>query len=94
MCIRDRLTSRDGGENNGQQSSLVAGDFNGDGLSDVAVITNSATTPFSPVRLTGLQSQLKLYDGKTLTVNSFNVGVIKTLSGPAVAIVTLSLIHI
>ncbi len=86
-----QLTSRDGGENNGQQSSLVAGDFNGDGLSDVAVITNSATTPFSPVRLTGLQSQLKLYDGKTLTVNSFNVGVIKTLSGPAVAIVTGSL---
>ncbi len=41
-----QLTSRDGGENNGQQSSLVAGDFNGDGLSDVAVITNLQPLPF------------------------------------------------
>lgn len=41
--------------------------------------------------MTGLQSQLKLYDGKTLTFNSFNVGVTKTLSGPAVALVTGSL---
>jgi len=81
-----QLLSRDGSEPNGQQSALVVGDGNADGIMDVYALTNSSTTPFAPVKLTGLQSFLKIYDGTALTNYNFNVTATKTLSGPAVAL--------
>lgn len=84
--FNQQLLSRDGSETNGQHAALVTGDFSGDGVWDVVVITNSAVTPFSPAKISGLQSMIKLYDGSSLSVNNFNVLASKLLTAPAVAL--------
>lgn len=76
----------DGSESNGQHAFLTVGDFNLDGVTDVAAVTNASMTPFQSMGTSGTGSMLKLYDGTTLTRDSFRYGNGKTLSGPAVAI--------
>ncbi len=76
----------DGPETNGQHAFLTVGDFNQDGITDVAAITNASTTPFQVAGTSGIGSLLKLYDGSSLTRDGFRYGALKTLPGPAVAI--------
>ena len=58
-------------ENNGQHAFLTVGDFNRDGISDVAAVTNAAQAPYQLTSTTGLGSMLKLYDGTAMTKDGF-----------------------
>lgn len=86
------LFNSDGTETNGQHAFLTVGDFNQDGLSDVAAVTHSSTTPYQVTSTTGYVSLLKVYDGTVLTKDGFRYSYVKTLPQPAVAIASGSLV--
>jgi hypothetical protein len=82
------INSQDGSENNGQQLALAAFDSNGDGITDIAAVTNALVDPFSEGAISGRVSLLKLYDGRNLSGTGFNFRPFATpqLGAPAVAI--------
>jgi len=82
----------DGAENNGQHAFLTVGDFNQDGISDVAAVTNAAQAPYQLTSTTGLGSMLKLYDGTAMTKDGFKYSAAKTLPQVAGGIASASFV--
>lgn len=61
--------------------ALAAADLTGDGLADVAVVTNSAVNPYTGKSGLGDRQQLRIYDGSALVRDRFLPLATRDLSG-------------